>query len=1670
MAEVAVVAANWVGSMIGATLTAVGVSASVALPVAAFAANVTYGVSIIALNAGMSYAIDAVSKPKIKPPGSELAFNIDPDYPREMVIGQRMVGGSMVARYSRGSNLYNAHLVIQLADHPCHELSKVYDGGRLVRDTPLTHGTRTEITAYSSSGGARVWMTWRDGRPGQTADSDLVTKSAQDPEVIAGKIEGWTSNHVGAGCAYVHVEVQWDSDILTSIPQFQFLVKGAKLYDRRLDTTAGGSGSHRHDDPSTWAYSTNAMVALDHFLLGYQVEDDPLAFGIGLSPTEVPYAQFEAAADLCDEDVETGVGGAVETIKRYAINGVVSAGDFFEDVVEAMQLQMAARVVDLGGRIGILGAEERAITVSLTEDDLVAGEPLQFADKLQFTDLIGTVTGTFSDPGNNYQPSPYAPLTSAYAALPDGGEAQATTLPFPYEVHPRRVVRLASAWMERESLQPRLAGVFMPKAWKLEPGDWFEFTSDRLQITAEKFEVIDIVKNDDFTVTITARAIDPAFLAFDNDNDPDLSVPPDVPPVSRILATPTFTPTPTTISGGGATEPVIQVVVDAPNPVARELIIEVREWNGTALTGPSLFFVGHADELTSILRQGLKPDTAYKIRMKARAGSRESAWSEWSSAITMSSTYIVPAASSAAPGSDLDVDFSAAIAAAAAAAASATTAAGHATNAALAETNAETAETAAEAALSAATTQATNAATSATSAGSSATSAAGSATTATTQAGNAATSASAALASQTAAAGSASAASSSASSAAASQSAAASSASAANTSATNAATSASNASTSASNASTSETNAAGSASTASTAATAAASSQSAAAGSATAASSSASTASTQASNAATSASAASTSATNAATQASNASTSAGAASTSAGNAAASATTASTQASNAAGSASSASSSASSASASATAASNSATLSATFASGSQGTINSSATFADNANATGVPTNWSDWQSGGDCSRVTGIAPQPYAVTIPGAAGFNAGIQQALDGRITQGWHVIEADVTLNSGAFTAAGVHLNWGPSGGINNSFNLTFANTEDVTGVAPGSGTTGRLYKFRTLININTACDLSYIYCMSHWNGFGSVASANSITWHRCAVRAASQAEVEARQAKNDLVTTNANVATNTSAIATETSARAAADTTLTASVNAALAPSVNLVPYPSGTARNNPYGEGVSTATQGWIVAGGQNGNGFVNGYWDPAGGPILFESWTSSYTSGSDRFYVLEIPISFAETYTLSWNGYVSGFNAAGAGVYMDALNGGTYINSSALVPFSSGGNVSTNRRSLTFTPGTGANKIKIIVYIPAQTVGSYCDLVFRALQLERGSVATKFNEAGRVIEGEKQIGTLTASVAEVKTAVVDTGGAYSYYGLKVGAGNRFASIEALASTKTNVSQLKMTADKFTIFNSSSDVAVFDVTGSQIKMTADLNVSAGISVGAARLKVALESILKTGADGAAITWADGVSIGSAPAYVLDLSTLAPLTAGETYSVTLTGVTATGATVYAKILTPGTTSTVTQTTDAAGGGGDPTRVMAKTDSADAYNGVYNFRVVGNMTITGTYDGDLGQWINSGILVVSTWFNDGGGWDQGPNIEFVSFYAGATDDSGTVGVDDTFAVAWANAIGAGATYDFGVSAVSGGTVTDLHTVSYLKQTSSGLRTASPSGETVKITAFPRNA
>jgi hypothetical protein len=253
------------------------------------------------------------------------------------------------------------------------------------------------------------------------------------------------------------------------------------------------------------------------------------------------------------------------------------------------------------------------------------------------------------------------------------------------------------------------------------------------------------------------------------------------------------------------------------------------------------------------------------------------------------------------------------------------------------------------------------------------------------------------------------------------------------------------------------------------------------------------------------------SATAAATSASSASTSAGAAGVSATSAATQATNAGVSAGNASSSASTASTQASNASASAASASSSATIAATVATQS---VTMNPRFTNYTSSPAVPNDWYDWINGGSAVRTAGV-PAGYGMRLAGPPGSNAGVYQLtpLNSVRPSGYLVIEAEVTLYSGAFTGAGVYYvdAQADANGIHGHY-LSFA-TEPSGSVVQGVGTVGRRYKFSKLVqsSSNTAVTRGILYAMSHWEGHGSIAAANSIEWHSCFFRPATEQEIAA-------------------------------------------------------------------------------------------------------------------------------------------------------------------------------------------------------------------------------------------------------------------------------------------------------------------------------------------------------------------------------------------------------------------------------------------------------------------------------------------------------------------------------------------------------------------------------
>ena len=218
-----------------------------------FAANAATLVISTALStvASMAFAPDAPT-----PQGQQVNLNLSTDAPRRWQIGKRGNGGSLVDWYTTGNKNQHLYQVIYLGEGPMGRLTGIWAQGRKVYSQTVTHGQTVNIAEFDSPD-TRCRVTYYDGRPGQTADPTL-----------SGLSLGWNTTARGTGCAYVIVYMKWDPDTMPFPASFMFETEGAKLYDRRKDSTAGGSGSHRHRDPSTWELSSNPAVAADHYKLG----------------------------------------------------------------------------------------------------------------------------------------------------------------------------------------------------------------------------------------------------------------------------------------------------------------------------------------------------------------------------------------------------------------------------------------------------------------------------------------------------------------------------------------------------------------------------------------------------------------------------------------------------------------------------------------------------------------------------------------------------------------------------------------------------------------------------------------------------------------------------------------------------------------------------------------------------------------------------------------------------------------------------------------------------------------------------------------------------------------------------------------------------------------------------------------------------------------------------------------------------------------------------------------------------------------------------------------------------------------------------------------------------------------------------------------------------------
>ena len=228
------------------------------------------------------------------------------------LIKSRASGNDLTSTESKTAKRY-LYRAVTLCNGPVQDITNILVDGESFRSVRFGQGHNFHFGAAVSKG--------------PTAGlhySRLISYNSTE-------FKHWDSTKTGKGVSYAIERLYLDKDkpAFQGEPSTQYLVKGRLLYDPRLDSTVtGGSGSHRQDDSTTWAWSDNPAIALLDYLTNTE-------YGRGLAYSSVDLSAIITAADSCDTLVSIPERLTNETGDPYDINDIMD-GEYNVEVLEGV--------------------------------------------------------------------------------------------------------------------------------------------------------------------------------------------------------------------------------------------------------------------------------------------------------------------------------------------------------------------------------------------------------------------------------------------------------------------------------------------------------------------------------------------------------------------------------------------------------------------------------------------------------------------------------------------------------------------------------------------------------------------------------------------------------------------------------------------------------------------------------------------------------------------------------------------------------------------------------------------------------------------------------------------------------------------------------------------------------------------------------------------------------------------------------------------------------------------------------------------------------------------------------------------------------------------------------------------------------------------------------------
>ncbi|MCZ4269521.1 hypothetical protein O4H48_16595 [Rhodobacteraceae bacterium G21628-S1] len=570
------------------------------------------------VKAGISLLVAKLRKRKQKTPGIQSTHTTSGGTePQATVLGRFATRGHLVYQCSyHENNAWLAH-VVELGDLPGATLHNLILDGVYADLGPVDSLGLRPILPKTEEGIPYGYIAFFDGTQ-TTAHNHLVSwrgGAADRP---------WTADHILTGTCYAVLYFYRRDHLYPSgVPRYAFELDGPPLYDIRKDSTMGGNGSHRFNDPASWDQTTNPLVIAYNVLRGIALPGGDI-WGGGFPAEDLPYSEWAEAMDACDQLV-AGTG-RTQFEAGFEVKFEEAPADFLEELFSAAN----AQIVETGGYWYPIVGSATVASATISDDDVLISQAWQHDPFPGLENTFNAVTTTYTSPASLWEASTLETIVKDEWVAEDGRQKLfELNLPMVYSAEQARQLTDALLRENRRFRTHRLplSGEYA----RLRPLQNVHLSLQDYGYDAKTFRITEAAYDlQTLNVSLSLRETDPA----DFDPDPGLELPETPHPTGPIPVTDAgvigLAVAGETIAAadGKAHAPAIRIVWDGKlSDTCTGLTFQIRVQGRPEAEADTVSTTNVAGG--NYRHHPVQPNADYEVRGKAIAPTRQTEWSGW---------------------------------------------------------------------------------------------------------------------------------------------------------------------------------------------------------------------------------------------------------------------------------------------------------------------------------------------------------------------------------------------------------------------------------------------------------------------------------------------------------------------------------------------------------------------------------------------------------------------------------------------------------------------------------------------------------------------------------------------------------------------------------------------------------------------------------------------------------------------------------------------------------------------------------------------------------------------------------------------------------------------------------------------------------------------------------